>query len=1020
MEYPRSSTSRAACRPRLAGRGASRAGRRSGTSGGGPCDGRNLLAGVLGQLLQRSSGWGPSLKPSDTVERCPHRRGVEVDPGDARARRTSPAARVEHRPGEAPAAVAVVGDHRLDVAVAPGRVAGPGHPLRRPCRCRRRPGPSPASRRPRRRRSRPTAMPPAERGPSPPRRRRRHVDPHRLEHDPAEPDQLVDVVDRRPPHRARPVIGSRAYHPPPWPTTDFSSARSSTRDPRAHRRAGASRPRRPHHPRRDRRHDRLGQDRPGHRPARGGAPRRASPCSPSTRRATSPTSTSCSRPSTPRRSSRGSSPAPTRRRWPRPGRRGWPGGASAPSDLQRLRDAGAVTVYTPGSTAGVPLNLIGAIHRPPDGTDPETVAEEIEGTVSGLLGLVGIEADPLVDARAHPPRQPRPPRLGPGRGHRPRRPRRPGARRRRSASSACSTSTTFIPEKAPQGARHQAQRPPGVADGGGVVGRATPLDIDGHAPARGPRRPARRRRRSPSPTSATRSASSSSPCVLGELVTWMRRQPGTDRLRALLYFDEVLGFVPPVANPPAKPPMLRIFKQARAFGLGAVLATQNPVDLDYKAHRQRRHLGDRPAPDRAGQGPAARRDAGGRRRRRPRRRLVDHLGPGQAGVRAAPGGHGRRRRSSPRGGRCRTSGARSPASSSVACPAPTPAPPRAAPAPAAPPSAAPAAIADPAAPAGRTRRRDAGRPAGRRRRRSGGWRRRRRGPPTSARCRRAPASSPALALRGTLTYDDRAIEGGAHREEWEAVVTARSAPASTRARLHVVDHDDRDFLDAAPAGATYVLARGRPRRRAHRREAAPGRGRPPRRRPAPRGVGEPGAEAGQPTRRDRPRRSPPGARRPPRTRPTGTPPSCGRKYQARLRREQRPGRRRPRARSTRAEATVNTKPLERAGRRGRLGARRPLRRPAAGPARSPARCPRRASRRQASAEAEDRLRRRPRPPRRPAGRHRRAGGRSRRRAHRPGRRRGTPTAAAVEQVDVPLEKQRRGDQRRLRALGAGG
>src|SRR5690606_31637175 len=71
--------------------------------------------------------------------------------------------------------------------------------------------------------------------------------------------------------------------------------------------------------------------------------------------------------------------------------------------------------------------------------------------------------------------------------------------------------------------------------------------------------------------------------LLGELVTWMRRQPGTDKLRALLYFDEVLGFVPPVANPPAKAPMLRIFKQARAFGLGAVLATQNPVDLDYKA-----------------------------------------------------------------------------------------------------------------------------------------------------------------------------------------------------------------------------------------------------------------------------------------------------------------------------------------------------------------------------------------------------------------------------------------------------
>jgi hypothetical protein len=70
--------------------------------------------------------------------------------------------------------------------------------------------------------------------------------------------------------------------------------------------------------------------------------------------------------------------------------------------------------------------------------------------------------------------------------------------------------------------------------------------------------------------------------LLNEVVTWMRSQPGTSSLRALLYMDEVFGYFPPTANPPAKTPMLTLLKQARAYGVGVVLATQNPVDLDYK------------------------------------------------------------------------------------------------------------------------------------------------------------------------------------------------------------------------------------------------------------------------------------------------------------------------------------------------------------------------------------------------------------------------------------------------------
>jgi DNA helicase HerA-like ATPase len=71
--------------------------------------------------------------------------------------------------------------------------------------------------------------------------------------------------------------------------------------------------------------------------------------------------------------------------------------------------------------------------------------------------------------------------------------------------------------------------------------------------------------------------------VLSKLVTWMRGQSGTTDLRALLYMDEVAGYLPPTAVPPTKKPIMTLMKQARAFGVGVVLSTQNPVDIDYKA-----------------------------------------------------------------------------------------------------------------------------------------------------------------------------------------------------------------------------------------------------------------------------------------------------------------------------------------------------------------------------------------------------------------------------------------------------
>jgi hypothetical protein len=72
--------------------------------------------------------------------------------------------------------------------------------------------------------------------------------------------------------------------------------------------------------------------------------------------------------------------------------------------------------------------------------------------------------------------------------------------------------------------------------------------------------------------------------LLEEILTWVRRQRGTSRLKALIVFDEVYGFLPPhPACPPTKRPMVALMKQARAYGVGCVIATQNPMDLDYRA-----------------------------------------------------------------------------------------------------------------------------------------------------------------------------------------------------------------------------------------------------------------------------------------------------------------------------------------------------------------------------------------------------------------------------------------------------
>ncbi len=270
----------------------------------------------------------------------------------------------------------------------------------------------------------------------------------------------------------------------------------------------------------------------------------------------------------------GDDPAEVASRW-RDGLAGW--GIDG-ARIATLRDRAAMRLYTPGSEAGVPLNLVGSLDPPADVTDTEAVRDEIGGYVSGLLGMVGVESDPLS-----------------GREH---------ILLAQLVERAWTSGTPLDLGRLLAQVQDPPMRKLGVVDvdrffppddrtdlamrlNGLLASPAfaawsagEPLDIarmlfpdDGRAGA----------------AVVTLAHLSDEErqfvvtLVLSRLVTWMRSQPGSADLRVLVYMDEVFGFVPPTAVPPAKRPILTLVKQARAYGVGMVLATQNPVDLDYKA-----------------------------------------------------------------------------------------------------------------------------------------------------------------------------------------------------------------------------------------------------------------------------------------------------------------------------------------------------------------------------------------------------------------------------------------------------
>ncbi|MEO8263954.1 MAG: helicase HerA-like domain-containing protein [Ilumatobacteraceae bacterium] len=246
--------------------------------------------------------------------------------------------------------------------------------------------------------------------------------------------------------------------------------------------------------------------------------------------------------------------------------------------ITALRNDVTFTIYTPGSSAGIALNIVGSLQAPYDVSDAEVVGDEIEGFVSGLLSLVDIDADPL-SSREHillsnlilnewtagrsldlPTlvgmiQQPPIRKLG------------------------VFELDQFFP---PKDRMAFAIRLNGLlaspSFGAWITG--PPLDISSML------KTADGKPRCAIVTTAhltDQERQFVTTLILSKLVTWMRKQSGTTDLRVLLYMDEVAGYLPPTAMPPTKKPIMTLMKQARAFGVGVVLSTQNPVDVDYKA-----------------------------------------------------------------------------------------------------------------------------------------------------------------------------------------------------------------------------------------------------------------------------------------------------------------------------------------------------------------------------------------------------------------------------------------------------
>lgn len=247
--------------------------------------------------------------------------------------------------------------------------------------------------------------------------------------------------------------------------------------------------------------------------------------------------------------------------------------------IRRLKSSADFAIYTPGSTAGLPVSIASSFEAPSQQSlqDPELLRERIATTASGLLGLLGVQADPL--------------------------------RSREHILIAKILEQEWTSGRSLDLASliQMIQSPPvqrvGVFDLESFYPAAERIQLammlnnllaapgfstwlEGEALDIGRMLHTNEGRPRVSIFSIAHLSDDERmffvTMLLSQTIGWMRSQPGTASLRAMLYMDEIFGFFPPVAEPPSKKPLLTLLKQARAFGLGVVLATQNPVDLDYK------------------------------------------------------------------------------------------------------------------------------------------------------------------------------------------------------------------------------------------------------------------------------------------------------------------------------------------------------------------------------------------------------------------------------------------------------
>lgn len=248
--------------------------------------------------------------------------------------------------------------------------------------------------------------------------------------------------------------------------------------------------------------------------------------------------------------------------------------------IKQMKERVDVTVYTPGSNAGIPVSILNSMQVPEFEIldDAELLGDRVESTVSSILGLVGITADPIkspehillsnilshcwhenesldlasiIEYVQKPPF----PTIG-----------------------VIAIDDFYAPKKRNELAMqiNSLLASPGFATW--MMGE--PLDVKKMLYGEKGK-----------PRIAIYSLAHLSDSermyfvslLLNQTVGWMRSLPGTTSLRALVYMDEIYGYLPPSQNPPSKKPMMLLLKQARAFGVGVLLATQNPVDLDYKA-----------------------------------------------------------------------------------------------------------------------------------------------------------------------------------------------------------------------------------------------------------------------------------------------------------------------------------------------------------------------------------------------------------------------------------------------------